>query len=172
MLNIDLRRTLLAAVVLGAGATGVLRAQSGDSAAVPAVAGFLPSHARVRRDNFDDANWGGGDYYVKEIAQARGQGCAVDLYTRGDGADYRVRIDFRDSLLLDQQHAPESVTFEAPAGRPAIQSWHVKWQGSTPKLLDDSPAVLASLILAVSSRDAGARLVEASRGALAACAAR
>jgi hypothetical protein len=47
----------------------------------------------------------------------------------------------------------------------------VQWQGSTPKLLDDTATVMASLILAVPSREAGARLVEASRGALASCAA-
>jgi hypothetical protein len=165
-------RNLMSAALLSAGAASALPAQGRDSAAVGFIAGFLPGHARVRRDTFDDANWGGGDYYVKGIAKARGQDCAVDLYTRGDGADYRVRIDFRDSLLLDQQHAPESITLQAPTNRPAVQSWHMQWKDSKPKLLDDLPTTLPLLLLAVSNRDAGDRLVEASRRALALCAGR
>jgi hypothetical protein len=165
-------RNLLSIALISAGAAGALSAQAPDSAAVGFIGGFLPGHARVRRDTFDDANWGGGDYYRKDIAKAQGQDCAVDLYTRGDGADYRVRIDFRDSLLVDQQHAPESVTLQGPTNRPAIQSWHMEWKDSKPKLLDDSPTTLPLVLLAVSNRDAGDRLVDASRRALALCAGR
>jgi hypothetical protein len=128
----------------------------------------LMSHSRVRRDSFDDANWGAGDYYVTAIGKAAASPCTLDIYTRGDGQDYRVQISFKDSLTLDEQHAPESVVFGAPPGG-GLRVWHITWEGSRPKLQDESPAPLPSLLVASPNADASDRLLQASRRAVGQC---
>lgn len=129
----------------------------------------LMSHSRVRRDSFDDANWGAGDYYVKSIGKATAGPCTLDIYTRGDGQDYRVQISFKDSLTLDQQHGPESVVFESPPEGGGLHVWHITWEGTRPKLQDQQAAWLPALLVASPNADTSDRLLQASRRAVGQC---
>ena len=95
----------------GTGARGQMAPGAGGkgssvSETVSFIAAFLPSHARVRRDSFDDVDWGGGDYYVKGVAGAAARECVVDIDTRGSGSDYRIEVDFRHSLTFTRHGAP------------------------------------------------------------------
>jgi len=131
------------------------------------IADFAPSHARVRRDTFDEPNWSGGDSFMKGIAKAEAHECTVALYTRGAGQDFKIEVDFHHPLTLTRRSTPETLVFEGP--EQAMRYWQIKWDHDTPAVTPGDATPLASLLLGLSNRDAGERLSAASERALAAC---
>jgi len=157
------------AITLLAGARGARAQEQVAPAAgdLGFIAEFLPSHARVRRDTFDDPNWSGGDSFMKGIAKAEAGDCAVALYTHGTGQDFKIQIDFRHQITVTRRSTPETIVLDGDDQ--AIHYWPIAWDHATPKVTPGDPTALPSLLLGLSNADAGVRLASASGHALEAC---
>ena len=101
----------------------------------------------MRRDDFDDTDWTGADYYAKSVVWADAQGCVLALYSHGTARDYKVALDFRRGILATAGDSPPSVSLTGAAG--AIQAWHVSWNAGKPTVTDTTTTALPTFVLLV-----------------------